>query len=429
MSGNALLPWSDQCALPITSPPYLRQRPTTTLPMMPPASNSMKYIEKSLLGTKFSRVAANEDCASGKSGCGESCSPCPPGFGVAVPCGASDTVCEPCTDGTFSDSYSATERCLACSVCRGPAQALESVCTRERDSICKCQEGHFLHDADYINSTCLACQVCSRGFGVTSPCSRTQNTQCQLCPKGFYSEEKSRVSPCLPCRTKCKETEVQIADCLPQHDILCMDKDVPILKRADGDSRKDENSTSSGSPHFIPPEDNSKNIIPVYCSILAAVVIGLIAYVAFKCYTTCKQKKQLAKARELATSGEGEKLHSDSGVFLDTHSLQDQNQLSKVRTEPKLYINLPPHKQDEVERLLADTSRGKDWQRLANLLGYEEEAIDAFSRGEDPVRTLLTNWSSKEGSTLEVLCTALVNMERADVVENLNSSADASSVV
>lgn len=42
-------------------------------------------------------------------------------------------------------------------------------------------------------------------------------------------------------------------------------------------------------------------------------------------WTSCKQKKALSKARaaELGTSPEGEKLHSDSGVFLDSHSLQD----------------------------------------------------------------------------------------------------------
>ncbi|XP_053323315.1 tumor necrosis factor receptor superfamily member 16-like [Spea bombifrons] len=370
----------------------------------------------------LSKVTAEDSCASG-----ECCSVCPPGHGVTAPCGAADTKCEPCRDGTFSEVSSATETCRPCSACQGPGQSVESVCTSERDTVCRCPEGQFLHNEHFLNSTCLPCQVCSKGHGVISPCTRAHNTQCQLCPRGFYSEEKSSVAPCLPCRTECKETEVQIGDCVPQHDILCMDKDVPILKRAD----KDENGTASGSPDFIAPPDHSKNIIPVYCSILAAVVVGLIGYVAFKCYHSCKQKKQLAKARagELATSGEGEKLHSDSGVFLDTHSLQDQNHLSKVKTEPKLYVNLPPHKQEEVERLLTDTSRGKDWQRLANLLGYEEEAIDAFSRGEDPVHTLLTDWSSKDSSTLEVLCAALINMERADVVENLNSAADASSVV
>lgn len=31
-----------------------------------------------------------------------------------------------------------------------------------------------------------------------------------------------------------------------------------------------------------PPEATGKDIIPVYCSLLAAVVVGLLAYVAFK---------------------------------------------------------------------------------------------------------------------------------------------------
>ncbi|XP_018427342.1 PREDICTED: tumor necrosis factor receptor superfamily member 16-like isoform X2 [Nanorana parkeri] len=361
-----------------------------------------------LLMLLFSEVVTAYVCRSGMFNEADvCCAECPLGSGVFVPCGDSDTKCDQCNDSTLLKVNGATELCRP-----------------------RCPNGQYLH-LDNTSSQCFPCRVCGKGFGVIRNCSRTENTECQQCPKGFYSEVKSSMSPCQPCRTECKETEVQIGDCTEHHDILCMAKDVPILKRSDGDARKDENSTSPSYPNFIPPYDHGKNIIPVYCSILAAVVVGLIGYVAFKCYSSCKQKKLLAKARanELAASGEGEKLHSDSGVFLDTHSLQEQNQLNKAKLEPKLYINLPPHKQEEVERLLADTSRGKDWQRLASLLGYEEDAIDAFSRGEDPVHTLLTDWSSKDGSTLEVLCAALVNMERADVVENLNSTSDASSVV
>ncbi|XP_053569695.1 tumor necrosis factor receptor superfamily member 16 isoform X2 [Bombina bombina] len=374
-----------------------------------------------------SKVSADV-CESGQfTKDGECCSLCPPGFGVVAPCGESDTMCERCRENsTFSEVSSSTEECQPCSSCQGPMQSMEAACTQKYDAVCHCPDGYFLQ-----NGSCTPCQVCSKGYGVKTPCTRTENTLCQLCPSGYYSEVKSSESPCLACRTECSETEVQIGECTPLHDILCMNKDVPILKRIDSDTRRDDNTTSSSStPEFIPPGDHNRNIIPVYCSILAAVVVGLIAYVAFKCYRSCKQKKQLAKARagEIATSGEGEKLHSDSGVFLDTHSLQEQNQL-KVKTEPTLYINLPPHKQEEVERLLMDSSRGKDWQRLASLLGYEEDTIDTFGRGEDPVHTLLSDWSSKDSSTLEVLCAALVNMERADVVENLNSTNDASSVV
>ncbi|KAM5157191.1 tumor necrosis factor receptor superfamily member 16-like isoform 2-T2 [Mantella aurantiaca] len=354
----------------------------------------------------FSKVVTGDVCGSGMfTEADVCCTECPLGSGLFMPCGDSNALCGECNNVTLEKLKMDP-----------PAPCLPH-----------CPSGQYFSP----DGQCLLCRVCGKGYGVTRNCSPAENTQCDPCPKGFYSEVKSSLSPCMPCRTECKESEVQIGDCTEHHDILCMDKDVPILKRTEGEGRRDENITSSGSPHFIPPEDNSKNIIPVYCSILAAVVVGLIAYVAFKCYSTCKQKKLLAKARanELAASGEGEKLHSDSGVFLDTHSLQEQNQLNKAKLEPKLYINLPPHKQEEVERLLADTSRGKDWQRLASLLGYEEDTIDAFTRGEDPVHTLLTDWSSKDSSTLEVLCAALVNMERADVVENLNSTSDASSVV
>ncbi|XP_072011004.1 tumor necrosis factor receptor superfamily member 16-like isoform X2 [Engystomops pustulosus] len=398
----------------------------------------------------ISKVAAENQCRSGEyTTAGACCYLCPPGYGVSVPCGDADTVCEPCIAGSsFSNESSASARCQFCTFCQSALQIPGAACSVTQDAVCHCPEGFYLHPKDIGYYVCLPCQVCGKGHGATTPCSPAHNAECQLCPHGFYSEVKSSVAPCLPCRTNCLESEVQIADCTPQHDILCMSKDVPILKRKDenvtgntsleDDSRdvwvlkgRDDNSSVSGSPHFISPEDNSKNIIPVYCSILAAVVVGLIGYVAFKCWATCKQKKLLAKQRagELAASGEGEKLHSDSGVFLDTHSLQEHTQLNKAKLEPKLYINLSPNKQEEVERLLTDTSRGKDWQRLASLLGYEEDTIDAFGRGEDPVHTLLTDWSSKDSSTLEVLCAALVNMERADVVETLNSTADASSVV
>lgn len=81
------------------------------------------------------------------------------------------------------------------------------------------------------------------------------------------------------------------------------DKELQILKRTEGEPRNEfpkrtslldsEGSVppNSSSSEFVPPlaEDNSKNIIPVYCSILAAVVVGLLAYVAFKWYVCLPQ--------------------------------------------------------------------------------------------------------------------------------------------
>lgn len=237
-----------------------------------------------------------------------------------------------------------------------------------------------------------------------------------------------------------------IQPCTPLSDTLCMNKELQILKRPEGGPWKEpprrmspldaEGSDSpNASSEFVPPpvDDHQNSIIPVYCSILAAVVVGLLGYVAFKCWTTCKQKHQLAKARmgELGSSPEGEKLHGDSGVFLDTHSLQEHHPLSKgPKADPQLYGSLPPTRQEEVEQMLEmPTPQGKDWRSLANHLGYEEETIETFGRGEAPAHTLLSDWSAREGATLEVLCTALAAIERGDVVDRLNAPVEVSSVV
>ncbi|XP_054847563.1 tumor necrosis factor receptor superfamily member 16-like [Eublepharis macularius] len=404
-----------------------------------------------LLQLLAAKVLAHQGCENGHvTSAGDCCDLCPPGYGVAVPCWNTNTKCEPCKENmTFSSVASATETCQPCSMCPSHVPMVEA-CTLTHDTVCaiNCPRGHYLHagNASHGAEHCRPCQVCPKGYGAIKPCGPSTNTVCRKCPDGYYSEEKSFLEPCLRCRLECGKSEVMIQNCTPDSDTVCMDKELQILKRTEGDSRKEfpkrsslldsegSPSPNSSSSEFVPPlaEDQSKNIIPVYCSILAAVVVGLLAYVAFKCWSTCKQKQQLAKARagELATSPEGEKLHSDSGVFLDTHSLQEHHPLNKAhKAEPRLYANLPPHKQEEVEQLLETPHHGKDWRCLANHLGYEEETIATFGRGEAPAHTLLSDWSAKEGATTEALCTALAAIEREDVVENLNSPAEVSSVV
>lgn len=53
-------------------------------------------------------------------------------------------------------------------------------------------------------------------------------------------------------------------------------------------------TTSGGSPTFLGHGLN-ENLIPIYCSILAAVVVGLVAYIVFKRSVDRKEqhKKQL----------------------------------------------------------------------------------------------------------------------------------------
>lgn len=59
---------------------------------------------------------------------------------------------------------------------------------------------------------------------------------------------------------------------------------------SDSPSAGETTTSSAGSPRFLGGGLN-ENLIPIYCSILAAVVVGLIAYIVFKRY-----KKQAWRA-------------------------------------------------------------------------------------------------------------------------------------
>ncbi|XP_072317368.1 tumor necrosis factor receptor superfamily member 16 [Eucyclogobius newberryi] len=384
------------------------------------------------------KVTLGEACASGKfTESGQCCSLCPAGYGVAAKCGKEDTKCQACPQGTFSSSES-LDLCLPCTKCPSSVPTV-ALCSAAQDTHCECDSGFFLL---WSYGLCAPCSKCSRGQGVFRECGSQGDTECRVCGAGTFIEDGAGTRPCQNC-TICSENEVEIRSCLPVSDTLCMERKLHILSRPESDSPRrpnlsdatdEEEVSQTGSPKYTPQEEsNSSYNILVYVSVLAAVVLGLLVYVAYKCWRTCKQKAALTKARaaEVGTSTEAEKLQSDSGVFLDSHSLMD-NQPSKgtkrdSKLDNRLYVNLPPHRQEELESLLQEGARG--WRELGAVLGYESDQLELFGRGEAPAHTLLSNWAQKEGSTLGHLSSALARIERPDVVTALMSPSQGVSVV
>lgn len=159
-------------------------------------------------------------------------------------------------------------------------------------------------------------------------------------------------------------------------------------------------------------------------------------------------------------SPEGEKLHSDSGISVDSQSLHDQQPPTQSTQAPgranwvlqggggppggaelntswsfpaakgdgSLFATLPTSKQEEVEKLLSSSAE-ETWRKLAGELGYREDLIDSFSREESPARALLADWSCKDCASLEVLLAALRRIQRGDIAESLHSDSTATSPV
>uniref|UniRef100_A0A3B3UVT5 Nerve growth factor receptor n=1 Tax=Poecilia latipinna TaxID=48699 RepID=A0A3B3UVT5_9TELE len=289
--------------------------------------------------------ALNVECDSGQfTTSGECCMECPPGEGVVKECGATQTVCAQCLDSeTYSENYSHTEKCKPCTQCTG-LMRMETPCTDSNDAKCVCMYNFYFNS---ISGRCEPCTVCPLGQGVYSHCDPYHDTICEECVDETFSDRESYLEPCLPCTICEEDIETQLAECTPISDSVChnpnMPTDFPITNSEasnfpdypdpDGSISPfpsgETTTLSGGAPHFLGPGFN-ENLIPIYCSILAAGVVGLVAYFVFKRWNSCKQNKQPANNRAATNNQmvtpEGEKLHSDSGISVDTQSLQDQQQ-------------------------------------------------------------------------------------------------------
>ncbi|KAF5921687.1 hypothetical protein HPG69_012858 [Diceros bicornis minor] len=185
---------------------------------------------------------------------------------------------------------------------------------------------------------------------------------------------------------------------------------------------------NTSSPFPPEPPGASGSIIPVYCALLATVVLGLLTYVASSgrwsghcslappspsglpasslsvsmkvgagwqvpsdphSWCSPKQRQQVAKARtgELGALNR-DQIHGDSSVFLDSLSSLPcaPSQGPHPELGCRLYIHLPRQQQEEVERLLeVSDETDKGWQGLADRPGYQAEAVKTMAQGQAPV--------------------------------------------
>uniref|UniRef100_A0A3P9IV82 Nerve growth factor receptor a (TNFR superfamily, member 16) n=1 Tax=Oryzias latipes TaxID=8090 RepID=A0A3P9IV82_ORYLA len=331
---------------------------------------------------------------------GECCEECPPGEGVVRECGATQTVCSQCLDSeTFSESYSLTEKCMPCTQCVG-LMRMVAPCTDISDAKCQCDYNFYFNP---LADRCERCTVCPRGQGVYSQCDHDQDTVCEDCVDETYSDQDSSVEPCLPCTICEEDLETLESECTPTTDAVCFSKSaalfvtsMPVQVTFAGIFNRfnktvtdlvETTTPRAGSPRFLGHGFN-ENLIPIYCSILAAVVVGLMAYIVFKRWNSCKQNKQAANNRA-ATSNqmvtpEGEKLHSDSGISVDTQSLQEQQQHGQAEVQPQ------PSRSHTQEQIGLSFYSYKD-----KLLeeSYHEKLPICFSGNDSRLCLLSLQWS------------------------------------
>ena len=79
----------------------------------------------------------------------------------------------------------------------------------------------------------------------------------------------------------------------------------------------------------------------------------------------------------------------------------------------------------EVHRTVCNklnlSNDGKDWKTLAGKMGYSNEFVKQLKRTDNPAEALLAHWGTKSGNDVTKLIELLLQMERSDIREQLES--------
>ncbi|XP_077997793.1 tumor necrosis factor receptor superfamily member 16-like, partial [Glandiceps talaboti] len=376
----------------------------------------------------FQMILGCLSCASEEyTSDGECCQQCGPGFGVSEPCSdVNNTVCELCESRTtYSSVWSHTASCEQCSQCPTNMQ-VKNPCNSTHDTECQCAENYYMHPTDM---TCSQCDICPSGFGAWPECTATQNSLCVMCSNGTFSDQTSAMAKCKPC-SPCASDQVVLKACTVFSNTICLAKNIYF---ADPVSPVVATYTSKG-PNVVnhAVRDKSSTVVPIYCSVLGAIIVGLLIYVVCKRYKIWKEKQKHHKSRSSPTKpaainvGDveiGRHHGSDSGVFTNVDSGSVANGVSAriplmALPSSSMYKELTEDKKREIEKQLSTTRlAGGDWKALAKELGFSELAIIELSNSHHPQKKMLSQWAKKEHSTLGILFTALQNINRDDVIK------------
>lgn len=337
------------------------------------------------------------------------CSKCPPGQGVRQMCSTlNDTICKQCDKGiTFSSTHSRNDKCKDCTICDGNAR-VKYQCDVQHDTECECEVNYYF---DSIKKFCRPCELCPIGYGLISECTSRKNTVCQICTNRTYKDHRASVA-CQQC-TPCNVGQLTLRLCSHQENTVCVEIPEKIPKDALIAIEK------------MPPSDGNLNedeyngqYIPLYCSLLGLIIIGLIIYVITS-HAKNKKAKQNANLNIIIEEDFVPEIKqgSDSGVGLENDARYG---ISQTRLK-----DLSVSKRRIIEIMLSDSLDGPGhWRILANEIGYGPRHIADFEYQSSidphcPCHFLFNDWMRKEKVTVGHLCKILKCMNRTDIIKEV----------
>ncbi|KAF3839235.1 hypothetical protein F7725_017952 [Dissostichus mawsoni] len=116
--------------------------------------------------------------------------------------------CEACPAGQFTDQVNYSPNCRGCRRCKASNHDVEiSPCKKDRNTVCRCEDGYYKHNIDSEKYECRKCSSCKQNEIEKQTCTPEKDRVCECIEK--YYKVKGRCEPCKTCMSECQH------HCLP----------------------------------------------------------------------------------------------------------------------------------------------------------------------------------------------------------------------
>ncbi|XP_032377465.1 tumor necrosis factor receptor superfamily member 5 isoform X2 [Etheostoma spectabile] len=130
---------------------------------------------------------------------GQCCKMCGPGTRMSSsspPSSCQDPQCVDCGDNEYQEKYTKETKCQRQPYC-DPHKNFQTAVhkSKKKQSPCVCKEGFHCSSKECI--TCVPHTPCKPGYGVQNIATHMEDTVCQKCPEGTFSNDSSWHSVCM----------------------------------------------------------------------------------------------------------------------------------------------------------------------------------------------------------------------------------------
>lgn len=285
-----------------------------------------------------------------------------------------------------------------------------------------------------VKSEQYTCESCPAGQYVARPCNATHRTLCKQCQPGVtFQDTESHNETCQRC-SKCKRREIVKEKCTIWADTICTCPDGYIYSVKNPCMKCPKGMTTQNNLCVpkVPPDrgdhnnnngNNNNNAKVILVSAIAGiVVIFIILVIFFVCWY--RRRKQRARRHMLTRQ-------PDVLPHVEVQQPKKVLQYIPNRRGGNDYCLAPSNQRPMIQGKINSKNLSMDlindlkilldekYVELAQELNYKQQTIARIAKNNEPVETLLFDYTSGHNPTKNELYTALQRIRAYEAADRV----------